>query len=140
MLSPYRAPLLLLLCFALPAWADKAIAPDSLPGTIRVGAEETIALIQNEPNLVIIDSRRNDEHLKGHIAGSVSLLDAEMTADKLAGHAPDKNTPLLFYCNGERCLRSSNAASQAVAWGYRRVYWFRGGWQEWIEKELPVAK
>ena len=50
------------------------------------------------------------------------------------------DTPLLFYCNGERCLRSSHAAKMAVNWGYTRVYWFRGGWQEWLDKQLPVTR
>ena len=122
------------------AWAEKPLAPEKLPGTILVGAEETVELIVNTPNLLIIDSRKGVEHLKGHIQGSISLLDTEMTLEQLSKHAPDKSTPLLFYCNGERCLRSSRAAIKAQDWGYKLIYWFRGGWNEWLEKGMPVSR
>lgn len=130
----------LLLCLALPALADKPLAPDTLPGVITVDAERAVLLIQATPQLVIIDSRLGEEYAKGHIPGAVSLLDTTMSEAALSRIAPDRTTPLLFYCNGERCLRSSNAATKAVGWGYRTIYWFRGGWEEWLHKELPVAR
>lgn len=123
-----------------PAWAEKPVAPEKLQGMIRVDAEETIELITNTPNLLIVDSRKENEYLKGHIQGSVSLLNTEMTLEKLSKHAPDKSTPLLFYCNGIRCLRSSKAAIQAQDWGYTLIYWFRGGWNEWVEKSMPISR
>jgi len=131
---------LLLLCLAVPAIADKPLAPQTIPGTVTVDAERAVLLIQATPHLVIVDSRLSEEHAKGHIPGAVNLLDTEMTEAALSRIAPDRDTPLLFYCNGERCLRSSNAAVHAATWGYRTIYWFRGGWQEWLHKELPIAR
>jgi rhodanese-related sulfurtransferase len=131
---------LLLLCLALPAIADKPLAPQTIPGAVTVDAERAVLLIQATPHLVIVDSRLSEEHAKGHIPGAINLLDTEMTEAALSRIAPDRDTPLLFYCNGERCLRSNNAAAHAVAWGYRTIYWFRGGWQEWLHKELPIAR
>lgn len=131
---------ILLLFLAVPAFADKPLAPQTLPGIITVDAERAVLLIQATPHLVIVDSRLNEEHAKGHIPGAISMLDTEMTEASLSRVAPARDTPLLFYCNGERCLRSSNAAAHAATWGYRTIYWFRGGWQEWLQKELPVAR
>jgi len=131
---------LLLLIMSWPVLADKPLAPLQLPGVTVVDTERAILLIQTTPALVVIDSRLSEEHGKGHIPGAVNLLDTDMTEAALSRIAPDRTTPLLFYCNGERCLRSSNAAAKAAAWGYRTVYWFRGGWQEWQQKELPVAR
>jgi rhodanese-related sulfurtransferase len=130
---------LLLLCTGL-AQADKPIAPQHIAGATDLGAEQLIALILVTPQLVIIDARKQEEFDKGHIENAISLLDTQMSEEALAAHAPDKATPLLFYCNGERCLRSTNAANKALAWGYTTVYWFRGGWVEWSEKNLPIAK
>ena len=121
------------------AFAEKPYAPDKLPGTIHVDAEEAANLIVNTPNLVVIDSRKEVEFLKGHIQGAVSLLDTEMTHEKLRKYAPDKSAPLLFYCNGERCLRSSRAAKKAMQWDYKLIYWFRGGWNEWVESGMPIS-
>lgn len=128
------------LWLAPPAVADKPLAPASVPGTQLVSAEQVVELIGAQPNLLIIDSRRREEFDKGHIEGAVNLLDTELTRAVLAKLAPAPGRPLLFYCNGEHCLRSSNSAAQVLAWGYRKVYWFRGGWQEWADKHLPVAR
>ena len=128
------------LWLALPAAAEKPLAPASVPGAQLVSAEQVVELIGAQPDLILIDSRRREEFDKGHIEGSVNLLDTELTRAGLARMAPALSRPLLFYCNGERCLRSSNSAERALAWGYRKVYWFRGGWQEWTDKHLPITR
>ena len=133
------AAFLSLLIFSGLVWAEKPFAPEKLQGVTRVNAEETIDLIINTMNLVVIDSRKEEEYIKGHIQGSVNLLDTEMTNDKLSKHAPDKSSPLLFYCNGERCLRSLRASTKARDWGYKTIYWFRGGWSEWTKKGMPIV-
>lgn len=122
------------------AWAEKPFAPEKITGTIRVDAEETVTLITNNPDLLVFDSRKEIEYSKGHIQGAISLLDTEMTQAGLNTLAPDLARPVLFYCNGIRCLRSSRAASYAVKWGYKKVYWFRGGWNEWIEMGMPISR
>lgn len=130
-----------LFLFWLPvAMAAKPMAPEAVAGATRVGAEEVVELGASVPNLVVIDSRYRDEFAKGHIEGAINLNGTELKREDLARIAPHPDVPLLFYCNGERCLRSSIAAQKAVGWGYRRVYWFRDGWQAWMEKHLPVSK
>jgi rhodanese-related sulfurtransferase len=131
---------LLLLHLAFPSLADKPVAPDSVPGTTRVSAEQAVELILASPKMVIIDSRHAEEFAKGHIEGAINLLDTDTSPEILARHLAGKDTPVLLYCNGERCLRSSNAAKTAVNAGYKKVYWFRGGWMEWVEKKMPVTK
>ncbi|MBZ0104242.1 MAG: rhodanese-like domain-containing protein [Sulfuricella denitrificans] len=132
--------LMFLFSWTWPAAADKPVAPVNVPGATSVSAERLIELAASTSQLLIIDSRRREEFDKGHIEGAVNLLDTDMTQSALSRLAPKPDTPLLFYCNGERCLRSSNAAKLALDWGYQKVYWFRGGWKEWSDKNLPVAK
>lgn len=121
-------------------WAEKPIAPEAIEGAKTLNAEEVIQLILTEPRLVIIDSRKQEEYAKGHIQGAISLLDTSMVQASLARLTRTKDTPLLFYCNGIRCLRSSNAVQKAKEWGYTELFWFRGGWAEWQEKLLPMAQ
>jgi len=129
-----------LLLLALPVQAEKPTAPQQIEGVTRVDAETTIQLILDKPNLVVIDSRKGEEYAKGHIEDAVNILNTRMTRQELARYVPSYDTPVLFYCNGARCLRSSNAVSKAKEWGYRHLYWFRGGWVEWLNKKLPVAR
>ena len=117
----------------------KPFAPESIEGVVIVTAEEAIELILDNPDMPIIDSRKKTEYVKGHIEGAVSLLDTEMTEQDIRSIAPDSETAILFYCNGVRCLRSSNAIFKVKDWGYSNLIWFRGGWKEWSEKRLPVV-
>ena len=117
----------------------KPYAPESIDGVRIVTAEQAIELILDHPDMPIIDSRKKTEFVKGHIEGAVSLLDTEMTEQLLQELVPDKDATILFYCNGVRCLRSSNAIRKAQDWGYTSLVWFRGGWKEWTEKRLPVV-
>jgi len=117
---------------------EKPYAPENMPGAKRVSAEEVVDLILSNPDMIIIDSRKKTEYLKGHIEGAINILNTELTLDNLETIAPDKTQAVLFYCNGARCLRSSDSIDKAVNWGYRKIFWFRGGWEEWTEKRLPV--
>ncbi len=112
--------------------------PKTIAGAMSVTAEEVVALILAQPDLVVIDARKKTEYLKGRIEGAINLLNTQMSQHVLAKIAPKKSQSLVFYCNGLRCLRSSDAVKKAVGWGYTNIFWFRGGWKEWTEKRLPV--
>ena len=118
---------------------EKPYAPESMPGTTTVSAEEAIEMILANPELIVIDSRKKTEYIKGHIEGAINILNTELGSEELEFITTDKNTPLLFYCNGVRCLRSSDSLTKAVGWGYTNLFWFRGGWKEWTEKRLPMV-
>ncbi|WP_297529154.1 rhodanese-like domain-containing protein [Thiohalobacter sp.] len=130
----------------LALWAGWAVAeseirsPDEIPGTVRVDAEGLIDLIYRIPELTLIDSRVPMDRRQGYIEGSESLPDTHTDCDTLALHLDDLDAPVAFYCNGPRCGRSAKAAQVAVDCGYRRIYWFRGGFEEWLGKGYPVIK
>lgn len=135
----FKAGLLGLALFSASAMAaEKPYVPESMPGATSVSAEEVVAMILSNSELVVIDSRKKTEYIKGHIEGAINILNTELTPDNLEEVAPDKTKALLFYCNGIRCLRSSDSIGKALDWGYTNIFWFRGGWNEWTEKRLPV--
>jgi len=118
---------------------EKPYAPEDLPGTTIIPAEEVIEMILANPELVVIDSRKKTEYIKGHIEGAINILNTELVLEDLDLIVPDRATALLFYCNGVRCLRSTDSINKAVGWGYTNIFWFRGGWKEWTDKRLPVV-
>lgn len=126
-------------CFSAFAFASEMATPESIDGTTRVTAEDIFDLVDEHDSLVIIDARKPADREPGYIEGSVALPDFETTPETLAANIPSKATPVVFYCNGPKCGRSVKASQMAVGQGYSSVYWFRGGWQEWSEKGLPVA-
>jgi rhodanese-related sulfurtransferase len=50
----------------------------------------------------------------------------------------DKNAPVIFACNGAECWKSYKSCVAAVKAGFKQVYWFRGGYPEWVARGLPT--
>lgn len=120
--------------------AEEIVSPDDIPGSEKVDAEQLISLVDKVPQLIIIDSRIASDRIQGHIEGSISLPDEKTTCDTLHQHAPDSDSAVLFYCNGPKCGRSAVAVNVALQCGYKNVYWFRGGFEEWKKKKYPYIK
>ena len=118
---------------------EKPHAPEVIQGAKTVTAEDTIDLILNNPDLIVIDARKKTEYVKGHIEGAINMLNTKMKAEDLEKVVTDKSRAILFYCNGTRCMRSADAIRKAKSWGYTNLIWFRGGWKEWTDKRLPVV-
>ncbi len=118
---------------------QKPYAPESIQGVTIVTAEQVIDMILANPDLIIIDSRKKTEYQKGHIEGAINILNTRLEQENLEQAVPDKSTEMLFYCNGIRCIRSSDSIHKVQDWGYTNLVWFRGGWKEWMEKRFPIV-
>lgn len=131
------APLLLM---STMAGSDSYISPETITGSYKIDAKRLIALVNENENQIIIDSRISSDRKQGYIPGSISLPDTDTRCDSLARLIPDKSDPVVFYCNGPKCSRSDNAVVIAVACGYTNVYWFRGGIEAWRADNYPITK
>lgn len=120
--------------------ATEVKSPESIDGTVRVSAEEFIDLVGNIPELIVIDSRIPGDRKQGYVEGSVSLPDTDTTCETLSKNIPAQTAPTLFYCNGVKCGRSVKAVKIALSCGYEKLYWFRGGFEEWLAKGYPYLQ
>jgi rhodanese-related sulfurtransferase len=120
--------------------ADDYTSPETIAGSVRIDADELIALADKHEGLVIIDARMRSDRKQGFIPGSISLPDTETDCASLAGVIPSKHSEVVFYCNGPKCKRSDHAVAIAVGCGYDRVFWLRGGIEEWLHKNFPTYK
>ena len=118
----------------------KPHAPEFIQGVTIVNADEVVDMILSQPTLTLIDSRKKTEYQNGHIEGAINLPNTKLTLENIEKVSPDKSKAILFYCNGVRCLRSSDSIYKVKAWGYSNLIWFRNGWEEWIKMRLPVTK
>jgi rhodanese-related sulfurtransferase len=136
----YRWHIIFFLLFSilsLPCMAEKIISPESIPGSKKVDAEGVIQLVNQIPELLVIDARITSDRKQGFIEGSVSLPDIDTNCNSLARIIPGKSAPVLFFCNGVRCGRSAKSVKIALDCGYNNVFWFRGGFEEWQAKGYP---
>lgn len=85
-------------------------------------------------------ARINKGRKKGYIENSIHLADIDTTCKSLEKHIPQADSPVVFYCTSSKCGRSLNAVKIAQSCAYKNIYWFRGGFEEWKEHELPYLK
>lgn len=119
--------------------ADEEI-PDTISGTKTINAEELIDLATETESLILIDARLRSDHKQGFIEGSINLPNTLTSCASLKEFTNDESQPLLFYCNGPKCERSTHAVQIAQSCGYQNIYWFRGGMDEWKKKHYPYIK
>jgi ArsR family transcriptional regulator len=50
----------------------------------------------------------------------------------------DRYQEIIFYCRRMECTRSPMAIRWTLTLGYKNVWRYEGGWEEWAAKKLPV--
>ena len=137
-----RKPLLwltmLLLCLVGTALAEQTAwrSPLQVEGTTAIDVP-TAAKLHAE-GIPFVDVRNPRLFKRKHIPGAHHLdLKDGYSREALAQIvAPEQ--PLVLYCSGAKCSRSSKAATLAVSWGYKKIYYFREGVVGWKLAGLPM--
>lgn len=118
------------------ALAEEKISPMTVPGAKTVTAAEAKGLF--DQGGLFVDVRNDKDWEAGRIPDALHL-DLHKGFDEAAlTKAAKKEEPVVFYCNGEKCLRSSEASAKAVGWGFSKVYYFRDGFPGWKAAGYPV--
>jgi rhodanese-related sulfurtransferase len=120
---------------SLPVQATEMDVPQSLAGANTLNAEALITLAQNINDLIVIDNRLAGDRDLGFIGESYNLPDVNTNCMTLAQINSDRKRNMVFYSNGVKCDRSITALKKAQQCGYKQLYWFRGGFEEWREKD-----
>ncbi|MGB5278251.1 MAG: rhodanese-like domain-containing protein [Gammaproteobacteria bacterium] len=137
--KPRFVILLVVLATALPGHAgdDDYRAPESVEGATTVTAAQVKELF--DAGVVIVDVRNPRLYARRHIPGAQHLDLKDVFSEASLAAVVNKDEPLVIYCSGVKCTRSSRASARAVSWGYKKVYYFRGGIVEWRDAGYPVA-
>ena len=119
--------------------ADQSLqqAPKSLAVAITIDSENLIELNHSVPDLKMIDSRYHQDFTQGYIETSINLPLRDTNCGSLKKVAKNKDQVLVFYCNGSLADASIDAIQIASSCGYKRLFWFRGGFVEWVDKDYP---
>jgi len=120
----------------LPKHAPGAESVLAVDGAMTVDAAQTKALYDR--GVAVVDVRATVDRNIGFIVGAVHLeLFEEFSEDALL-QVVDKDDGVIIYCEGPKCLRSSEACEKAVAWGFSAVYYFRDGFPAWRAAGYPT--
>jgi PQQ-dependent catabolism-associated CXXCW motif protein len=123
--------------------------PLSIPVGQRVTTTELQRMIQNDPQLILVDvlAAPHEQTIQGSFwlpsGGSAGSFQDSYQSDFAAGLSQVtggvQSRPVVFFCAGANCWESYNAALRANAAGYTRLFWYRGGLAAWAEARLPMA-
>ena len=87
----------------------------------------------------MIDSRHREDYVQGHIEIARNLPLAETDCATLAKLAKSEEQAMVLYCNGNVGDASIEAIQIASGFGYKRLFWLRGGSVEWRDKDYPYV-
>lgn len=124
--------------------------PLSIPGALVVRTRELQFMLASARPPVLIDVLAEEGHvtlsgavwLSGAGRGTNFMDPVQSVLTQLLAKlsSDDKARALVFFCASSECWLSYNAALRAVAAGYEKVYWYRGGIEAWAAAGLPTAK
>ena len=92
--------------------------------------------LMNDPNVVVLDVRSDDEFKDGHLEGALNIDQAQGDFIEKAKEAMTTDKTIAVYCRSGR--RSASAAGRLAAEGYKAVN-LKGGILAWKEAKMPVT-
>ncbi len=135
-----RDCLCMILAMLIPLPALSAHMPETAADVAVVDAEGLIDLVVGQEHAMVVDTRLQSDYVRGHIDGAINLPNTETDCRSLSSTVPHLDKTIVFYCNGTGCERSAESIRIARSCGYEHVYWFRGGFEEWLAKGYPYLK
>ena len=105
-----------------------------------IGTAALARLIEEDPNLVLLDVRMPHEvKAMGHIDAPQQLnIPRGWVEVQIINHVIDRDTPIVAYCGAG--IRSAFVADTLRSMGFTNVRDYAGGFLGWQEKGMPVAR
>jgi len=91
-------------------------------------------------SIQFIDARSQEEFAEGHIKEAVNIpfYGSENYLDVINGL--NKNDIIVTYCSGADCDISILSGNELFEMGFKRVYVFIDGYDEWTKNNYPTSK
>lgn len=111
-------------------------SPMSVEGAKTINATQAKALF--DEGALFVDVRSDKDWAAGRIPDAVHIELKKVFSEAALAQEADKSEPIVIYCNGVSCMRSSQASAKAVAWGFTNVHYFRLGFPNWKAESYPT--
>lgn len=101
----------------------------------RMTIDELKARIDSAKPYILADARDVDSYDDAHIPGAIPIPveDVGRLADNY-----DRDLDVITYCGSYECQASTMAAKEYLKKGFKHVWDYKGGIQEWVEYGNPV--
>ena len=128
--------LLLLVLFYVPSAYAAEVSPETVPGATTISTAEAKKLF--DEGAPFVDVRKNSDWEAGRVPEAYHIELKKVFSESELAKVVKNDEPIVIYCNGPKCLRSSKASAMAVKWGFTKVHYFRDGFPSWKSAEYPV--
>ena len=113
------------------------VVNEARPSVKEITVEQARERIANNPRVVLLDVREDNEWMKQHAAEAVHLGKGIFERD-LEKLYPDPDTEIIMYCGGG--YRSVLTAVAARQMGYRNVASLIGGYKALVAAQWPMKE
>jgi len=107
---------------------------------INLVSVETAKRIYDDNIALFIDARDQWEYADGHIFNSINIPEFSFSPYLPIVKSLDKNGYYVVYCSNKDCNLSRNLASQLQTLGFKNISVFSGGWETWVNANLPIFR
>lgn len=114
------------------------VAPLHVKGVITINTEE--AKVKWLNGVKFFDPRTPSDYKLGHIPKAINISRTDPSVynrQNIEAHFA-KDEPVVIYCNGPSCLKSSRTSAELIKMGYEEVYYYREGFPDWSFEGHPV--
>jgi len=84
-----------------------------------------------DPSVMVIDARNEHEFAEGHLpkARNIFAMEFQQYIPELIGM--NKDIRIIVYCGGGQCELSHELSTNLIGLGFKKVYIYLGGWEDW---------
>lgn len=92
---------------------------------------QQVLMLLKDPDVLFIDARNSHEFAEGHLPSAINIfaMEFEQNIPKVITLPREKR--IVVYCGGGECELSHDVCNNLIALGFRKVYIYLGGWDDW---------
>jgi rhodanese-related sulfurtransferase len=101
--------------------------------------EQLRAHLENGASLTLAEALPEKYYAAQHLPGAIHLPH-DRVRELAPARLPDKDQTIVVYCANVNCRNSHIAAQELTQLGYRNVFVYAAGKQDWIDAGLPTER
>lgn len=104
----------------------------------RITRDELKRNIDNGSKMTLVEALPEKYWRKAHLPGALQIDYTEVD-EKAARLLPDKGATIVVYCANTECQNSTMAARSLDSLGYKNVFEYVEGKQDWADAGFPLV-
>lgn len=97
-------------------------------------------MMDRQKDFVLIETLPEESFNKEHLPGAINIpTNADDFEERVKEAVPEKDKPVVVYCANKECPASPEAAKKLEEMGYKAVFDYEEGKEDWREAGLETV-